>query len=185
MTTPKTEIRFRRGIDPVTEIPEEARANGLTERIAIIQESYRPDKVDMFFDEALFLRLLDYARKVSDGGTVEVIEEALATRQKTLLSKMLGRDDRTQEVRTLDDFLQGWSATPSDEKEPPIKVLVLKCGSPNLCIATEFWTRVGGPPEYHDSYTYSIFSREDRSEEIREFLAASPEADSWSFAAAA
>ena len=126
----------------------------------------------MYFDEALFLRLLDYARKVSEGGTVQVIEEP-STQPNTLLARLLGRDERIQEARTLDNFIQGWSVTPSDEKEPPIKVLVLKDGSPTLCIATEFWTRVGGPPEYHDSYTYSVFSREDRSNEIREFLAAS------------
>ena len=136
----------------------------------------------MFFDEALFLRLLDYALKVSDGGTVEVFEEAATTRPKGLLARFLGRDERTQKARTLDDFLQGWSVTPSDEKEPPSRVLVLKSGSTTLCIATEFWTRVGGPPEYHDSYTYSVFSREDRSDELRQFLTASPEADMWSFA---
>ena len=185
MLAPKTEIRFRKGIDPVTQIPEEIRANGLTERTAIIQDSYRPDKVDMFFDEALFLRLLDYARMVADGGTVQVFEEPTATRPQTLLAKLLGLDERTQLVRTLDDFLEGWSKTAPDEREPPVKVLVLRRGLVELCVVTEFWTRVGGPPEYHDSYTYSVFSSDDRSGEIREYLAASPEASSWSFAAAA
>ena len=183
MTKPTTRIRLRQGADAVTPIPEEARTAGLSHRTAIIQETYRPDRVDMFFDEALFLRLLDYARNVSNGGEITIIAEVCEARPSSLLAKLFGEKEKAEDPRSLDAYLQGWQATAPDEREPPLRIIVLQGGAPTLCIATEYWTRVGGPPEYHDSYTYSVFSREDRSQEIADFLGSSPEADSWSIAA--
>jgi hypothetical protein len=35
-----------------------------------------------------------------------------------------------------------------------------------VCMVTEFWSRVGGPAPYHDSYTYAFFSVQDLGREI-------------------
>jgi hypothetical protein len=34
-------------------------------------------------------------------------------------------------------------------------------------VETEFWSSVGGPSPYHDSYTFSLYTGQNRSEELQ------------------
>jgi len=183
-TASKTGIRFREGIDAVTDVPREASENNLSCRFAVIQETYRPDMVDMYFDEALCRQVLDFARGFAESGIVEVIDAGPPRQSKKRLASWLGRNRCTERAQSIDEFLHGWLLMPPEDREPPRRVVVRNDGQVILCIATEFWALVGGPPEYHDSYTYSVFSRESLSEDVRRSLLTCPAAQSWHFISA-
>ena len=51
-----------------------------------------------------------------------------------------------------------------------------------LCIETEFWTQLGGPWPYHDSYTYAIWSKDDVSARLIGFLREADPSASWDIA---
>ena len=64
----RTGIRFVAGIEPASIAPAAVKTAGsLAHRFAVIQETYRPDKVDMYFDEALWRRLVEFARGTAPG----------------------------------------------------------------------------------------------------------------------
>ena len=46
-----------------------------------------------------------------------------------------------------------------------------------MCMVTDYWTRVGGPSLYHDSYTYSLFSDRDVGPEVAAALAVALEGE--------
>ena len=142
----RTEINFVAGFDSVSRVPPAVRKAGLAHRTAVIQETYRPDSPDMYFDEALWLRLLDFSGDFCPSAVVRVGKEA----------------------QTPEAFLQTWRA--SAERDPADFIEIRRHGELVLFIATEFWTNVGGPAPYADSYTYSLFSKDEITGRLMAYL---------------
>ncbi|ESQ86446.1 hypothetical protein ABAC460_23330 [Asticcacaulis sp. AC460] len=138
----KTEVRFVDGFDDSGwPVPEPAKAAGLNHRFAVIQETYRPDSVDMYFDEPLWFSMVDLAKTVATDVRIGVLEKR-----------------KYREV-DLEAYLATWSSTPQDDKDPPNFILGRDSTGLNLVIGTEYWCRGGGPEDYHDSYTYAVYSK--------------------------
>jgi hypothetical protein len=157
----KTDVEFAAGLDPVTPVPALAKANGLARRFAVIQHTYRSDSVDMVFDEELFVALLRFA-------------DAYGPDCQTSVSTAPGGPHSS-----VVDFLSQWTGLPADEKGPDAFVLVRCGGEIVACINPEHWAAIGGPAPYHDSYTYSVFTRDDIGERLRSFLANCEESQGW------
>jgi hypothetical protein len=155
----KTEISFVSGFDAEDRTPGLVKSAGLKHRFAVIQETYRPDKVDMYFDEALWGRLFDFAiRYALDRKTIAEIRYA------------------SKEMPAANLVTAGRQET---DKKPPPYILVRDGGKCVLCIATEFWNLIGGPWPYHDSYTYSIYSNEVLDDQVLQFLRQANAAHEW------
>jgi hypothetical protein len=166
MLTAKTEISFVDGVDGVVTAPEIAQKAHLTLRFAVIQETYRSDSVDMYFDEALWTCIADYARRFCRDAQVKV-------------AALSGQPEQS-----LESFLAAWAQLDPSDREPPELMLVRCAGELALCVATEFWCRIGGPQPYADSYTYSLHSKSDISREVMDFLAKAEAASGWQLATA-
>jgi hypothetical protein len=132
----KTEVNFVAGIDGIGTLPPAVRKAGLDHRFAVIQETYRSDSTDMYFDAALWLCLFDFACSFAPGADVRIGKMAL----------------------TPEAFLRNWQASDDPDPEP---IEVRQQGELVLYVAPEFWANIGGPAPYADSYTYAVFSRED------------------------
>ena len=78
---------------------------------------------------------------------------------------------------TAEEFLSSWKA--SEDRYPPASIRVRKQESLPLCISTEYWSQVGGPQPYHDTFTYSAYSNEDISERLMQFLRDADAAAGW------
>lgn len=150
----KTQISFVAGIDGIHPAPACVQEAGLTHRFAVIQQTWRPDSADMYFDEALWLALVDFAVRFSPGADVRIGEAGLDA----------------------DAYLRSWKTT---DDPGPEQVEASVQGRPVLVIAPEFWANVGGPAPYHDSYTYSLYSNEDISARILAHLRDSDAAHLW------
>jgi hypothetical protein len=161
----KTDITFVDGFDDWYTVPPAVKSAGLSHRFAVIQDTYRSDSVGMYFDEALWRRLIDFALHFSPG---------------SYLTAIVGE-------RAFDwiSFISDWENSTASNREPPAYVQVFADGKFVLCMATEYWTRVGGPMPYHDSYTYSFFSAEDLSRRIMQHLREAIDADAWNLASQA
>jgi len=170
----KTEINFFAGFDPVCPVPKVVEAAGLKYRLAVVQETFRPDSVDMYFDKALWQRLLEFAATFGPALCVRVIDRPWdGTRH--------GEPKEADEL-PLEVFRTARRASTADDQDPAEYVMVRDGDNLVLCIATEFWTQVGGPRPYSDSYTYSIFSKEELAPRVRHFLAAATESSGWRLA---
>src|SRR5690606_8447614 len=56
-------------------------------------------------------------------------------------------------------FWAEWQRLPKEDREPPLFIFAGQNEvEASLVVETEYWTRVGGPMPYHDSYTYSFYS---------------------------
>jgi len=155
----RTDIIFVAGIDGYFPTPPAARKAGLTHRFAVIQETYRAGSADMYFDEALWLAILDFACSFSSGAEARI-----------------GKAAQTREA-----FLQAWSA--ASEKDPADYIEVHGADGLILFVATELWSNVGGPAPYADSITYSLHSREDIGGQVMAHLRNSDGAHRWMLAA--
>lgn len=111
----------------------------------IVQDSYRRDKVDMYFDLDFFEFWISKLLAFKELGVPRLYVD-------------------NEIYLTLEEFVAGCRRMPEVDREPPIKVDFEVGNVMRFCAMTEFWTMVGGPMPYHDSYTYSLFSRriEDR-----------------------
>jgi len=154
----RTEIRFVAGIESWH--CSSGRESGLAHRFAVIQETYRSDAVDAYFDEALWRRLLEFASGAEPGAQVGIIPR-----------------DGANEVDAGD-----FRAANTLIEDPPPFVLVRVNGKLLLCMETEYWTQTGAPWPYHDSYTYAIWSNEDLSARVVRFLREADASASWNIA---
>jgi hypothetical protein len=91
---------FVDGFDDVRCQPDYAKSAGLNHRFAIIQETYRPDCVDMYFDEPLWLSLLEFVKRTSTNVQIGVTQNS---------SKKVA----------LENFLADFSKLPNEERHPP------------------------------------------------------------------
>jgi hypothetical protein len=151
-------------MDRLYKLPDVVKKASLTERFAVVQETYIEGCVDMFFDEPLWRSLTEFLRGKSPSRTVQVTRES------------------ERKPVSLDEFLSQWDRTPPEDQVPPYVLVAMADERPILCMVTEFWNTVGGPQPYSDSYTYSFFSKDDVGAEVMAALKASPSQSRWSVA---
>lgn len=173
-----TQIEFVEGLDPASPIPSFVRAAGLNRRLAVIQHTCRPDSVDMYFDEPLWRRLIEFAVRLRAGSQVAIIDRDHVTVDRNW-QKRTAQDPARSEELPLEGFMSAWSASDDPNRDPPEYITVRDEGNLVLCIATEYWTQAGGPARYADSYTYSIFSEDDIASKVISFLGEADAARGW------
>jgi hypothetical protein len=159
------EISFVDGFEREWRMPAILRAAGLDRRVAVVQETSVPGCPDMYFDESLFLALLDFALSAVPGGRLGLVDKV----------EDIGRKEMSRE-----HLLADWARLRAGERSPAGGVVSRVGDRPVLAIVTEFWVSVGGPRPYADSYTYSVLSARRLGDELRAFLSARPEARRWS-----
>ena len=113
--------------------PEIAYDVGLRRRFAIVLESYRRDKVEMFFDHDLFLGVVMGLSRAIEHDSIEIeMEEGERFSSLGELTKLY---DQLAEV----------------DQEPPVRIKFTLEGRLVCVEETEFWIRSGGSEPYHDS----------------------------------
>ena len=133
------------GIDPNTPIPPEVAKYGLKYRAAIVLDSYRRNEEGMFFDSELFLAIL--RATCSDIlGVPTLIEVYVEPGAKSTL-------------RSVEALERYYEALPEEDREIPDRIEWRTEDIVSAVGYSERWDQVGGPSPYHDSYTFSIFSR--------------------------
>jgi hypothetical protein len=127
----------------------------------------------MFFDKALWSALLGFAANFRPGARVSLVDR-----------RMPGHIARGEPSQSDELSIETYIAMRADEVEPePAEYVMVRDDTALvLCIATEFWTQVGGPTPYADSYTYSIFSAEDVSGRVMTHLSAADGCGGWRLA---
>lgn len=162
--SPSVEISFVEGFERDWRMPRSLRAACLNHRVAVVQETGVRGCPEMYFDEDLFLALIDFVAASAPGARI-----GLADRVEDV-----GRRERAPQ-----DLLAGWARLPATERDPVGAVIARLGELPVMAIVTEFWVSAGGPRPYADSYTYSVLSDRRLGDELRAFLAARPEAQRW------
>lgn len=155
----KTEVNFVDGLDDVRSLPGFAKAAALTSRFAVIQDTYRPDCVDMYFDEPLWRSLLSFCENESE---------------RVLFAQTQKGGELTEPA----EFLPKWEAETELVRMPPPLIFGYRGDQIELAMETEYWCNSGGPMPYHDSFTYSFYTRHSISAKILEALATS-NAERW------
>jgi len=134
----------------VDRLPSELRKLGLTQRVAFVLDSFRSDKVDMYFDEELYASLMAAVREASSADRMfyaSASGEAFEIGDAMDVNRLLARQ-------------------PEGEREPLSRVIVVRERTTAAVIGSEPWAHCGGPEPYHDSYTVPIYSREDMAERL-------------------
>ena len=153
------DVVFVSGLEAGYRVPDHVTSAGLDRRLAVVQDSYVRGATDMVFDEPLWRCLVDFVRGSDDHAAVSVSQDGRVIRNSP---------DGTE--LDIEAFLEMWNAQAEDDWNPPAVVVSRREGRIVLCMVREHWNRVGGPMPYHDSYTFSIFSDRDLSQEIPRFL---------------
>ena len=154
----RVRVRFAKGVEGIAERPSVA--SGLDQRFAVIQDTYVTGHPDMVFDDRLWLTLVDFL------GRQSAAQEVRVTREEG-------------QVVGLALFVSNWKGVARADREPPPLVEFRTDAATSAVMATEYWSRVGGPEPYHDSYTYAIWTRDDVEEALREYLALSVDGGAW------
>ena len=197
---PVVEIDFETNDGTGSWVPAGAIPPELSHRLAVIQHTYVPDLVDMYFDEALWLSLLDFVTRFEPGAEISVIDNWHPSRApeasevdgghgmagRSFLARVgevvFGKpvEPARSNVETgLSAYVQARLVTPPEDRRPPGLIKARTDQRTVLWMVTEYWSRIGGPDRYHDSYTYSLFSDRDLEDEVRLFLQARPDASRW------
>lgn len=118
----------------------------------------------MHFDEPLLLAVIEFVRRTAPGAEITVAPDPRDIRRAwTPLSVWLADRNRLA----------------PEDRSTPAAIRATIDGRTPVCVVTEFWTRVGGPRPYHDSWTYSVLSERDLSSDLPAFLAGLPQASGW------
>lgn len=129
----------------VDELPREARAFGFVQRVALALDTWRSDKVDMYFDVDLYAAMLDVFGQVLGSNQMSL---RLNSREKAEAAGALDVKRRLEELPELE--------------RKPVPTILLKHGDLMVgLVESVMWVRVGGPYPYADSYTVALYSRED------------------------
>jgi hypothetical protein len=129
--------------------PPEAYDAGLRRRFAIVLDTYRQDYEGIYFDTELFLGL---------------VTEVFRTIPHDRMAITMWEGNAFDSVEAL---AQSYCGMAQDDRDPPARVRLFR-GADMVCLVeTEFWAYCGGPWPYHDSYTVSLYTAEDRSPELR------------------
>ncbi len=116
-------------------------------RLAVIQHGPVPESDDTSFDEVLWRHLLGIMIALDLDAEVFVTETSKGD-------------------RLLDDFLVDWDKRTLGDKNPPDRITLRGKGGIIACMVTEYWYQAGGPWPYADSYTYSLLTRDDLSDDL-------------------
>lgn len=122
----------------------------MRERFAVVLSSYRPDKDGMLFDATLFVRFAAALLRavphdslaVETGGGSPILES---------LPELVERYARQDEM----------------DRDPPLRMRASLGDRLVAVVETEAWASVGGPAPYHDSFTLSLYTAENRADEFR------------------
>jgi hypothetical protein len=129
--------------------PPRAYDAGLTKRFAVIFDTNRRDRGYAYFDADLFT------------GVLKAICQAIP-HDSVKIEMVAGRD-----IHSFHELSDWYLTQTEDDRDPPIRIILFR-GSPLAAYAeTESWAESGGPSPYHDSYTLSFYTREDRTDEFR------------------
>ncbi|MDX2111140.1 MAG: hypothetical protein SFY80_12965 [Verrucomicrobiota bacterium] len=120
---------------------------------SVIQDTYREDSVDSFYDVDLKQALLQFVKAYYEHADIRVV-----TQWNTKCMY--------QEI-TLEDYVSHY---PQDDGELLATLYVRDGSRVELCMEVQSWIMVGGPYPYHDSYTYSFHSRKDIANDIFTYL---------------
>lgn len=137
-------VKLVSGYLPNIDYPNKtAQEMGLLFRFAVVLDTFRESKVDMFFDAELFFILFDRIFSVVqyDAMAIEFDEEGKIA------------------FGSLDAATEHFYNLPEQDREPFVQALLSLNGAPTSLVRAEWHYRVGGPEPYHDSYTYSIYRR--------------------------
>lgn len=129
--------------------PADAFESGLRHRFAVVLDTYRRDKADMYFDTSLFLHLVPTLCQTIGFDSVAI------------------RITEGNCLHSFDDLARHYDGLEEPEHEPPDRIDLLRSGVLVGVVETEFWTMVGGPFPYHDSYTLSLYTERDRSSDLQ------------------
>lgn len=127
-----------------------AEVHGLRWRVAYVLDTYRSDKVDMYFDAEVFCGLMDSLERFLEAERTEVYMKD------------------SSEAHTLASMRKAIFSLPEVDQEPPKYIVFHKQGTVNCVVAIEEWAYVGGPHPYNDSFTAAIYTGEDMSEQLVE-----------------
>lgn len=190
------EIRFVSDTGPSVWLGDALTPPGLGFRTAVIQDTSVPGCDEMHFDEGLWRGVAAFAGQYEPAGRITVLRDfaeyrnALGApgRLARILRRLMGAAPPPRPALShaldgevpLDEFLEAWGAEPASDRSPPPVVLVRRSGELVMCVAAEYWNEIGGSDAaYHDSYTYSVFSRRPLGDELQRFLDLRPEAYRW------
>ena len=137
--------------------PARAASEGLSNRVALVLPSYRPDLVDASFDAPLFCAAANAVTQALGADYMEVISTA-----RSWWRALLGRREDTYAIPYF--FATDWA------DEPPEQVQWYKEDALVAVGVSELWVSVGGPEPYHDSYTFSWFLEDAHRNAVLEAL---------------
>lgn len=155
-------VDFVNGIEWDWRMPKFVATVGLSHRLAVIQDSYVEGAGAMVFDEVLWRTLVDFIARQGGEAFVAVDFQGKEPREVPLAS-----------------YMDDWEQLPETEREPPAWIALRADGRLVLCMITEYWTRIGGPQPYSDSYTYSLISGRDVTAEVVTLLNGASAAGGW------
>jgi len=135
--------------------PTRAYFNGLLYRFAVVFDTYRCSKADEYFDSELFLLLVPRLCEIIGYEAIELVMPEAAKHLKGI---------RFNSFQNLSTFYRQQDEL---ECQPPEWIELTKKNQLIGLGNTEFWNLLGGPDPYHDSYTVSLYTAQDRSEEFR------------------
>lgn len=114
---------------------------GVSQRFAVALDTYRPDNVDMYFDHELLLALLRGVSELIPHGTLHI---SMDVDGKDILMSLDALERRYREMEAEDRVPFIWL-----EYRDETGVVGY--------VQSEWYTLIGGPHPYHDSYTFSFY----------------------------
>lgn len=140
------------GYHAVSYPPLAAYEAGIRHRFAVVLDTYRRDKIDMFFDSSLFLLIVPPLCQI--------------IRYDQLSIRMAGGGL----FSSCEELARQYSGSEEVDCEPPAWIELRRGAAIGGIVETEWWNRVGGPSPYHDSYTMSFYTANDYSSEFRQAI---------------
>jgi len=148
--------------DDLSPLPSSVPQADLQERFPVEQNTCVEGCNGVYFDEPLWTALVGFV--TADGGDVAVIRQC-----------------ETVSETSLSDFLETWTTTSPEEREPPWAILARKDGSIKLAMVTAYGVNIGGDKFWLCSYTYSLFSDHDVGAEVISLLRHHAASSRWDF----
>ena len=131
----------------------EAEKIGLQNRLAIVLESYRSASPELYYDYEMFhdilLAIATYIKYDSievDSGTKHIYPAPV-------------------ELLKAEEFVRF-----GNENDPFVQLVFYNNHQAVCMVRTEFYTAIGGPMPYHDSYTFSFFFKAYNQDEMETAL---------------
>lgn len=140
-----------RGYHLNTPIPAPALRANLRHRFAVVFDT--EDTPEMEFDAKLFCDILhEISTQIPyDEINIELDDGLMLSSVSELLDSYSGITESEEE---------------DEDREPPKRIRYSISGRASCHEETEFWVLCGGPPPYHDSYTFSFFTACDMSDSL-------------------